>query len=403
MTYEAYVNIGDRPKKVQLGLDERVDPATTALVVIDMQNDFWRADGRSGIDGEDLSLIPPMLSSLKALIAAARKKQIFTIFVRSSYDAVIGRRFATAARQAWRRRRHLSGRHLGIEFVAGTGPDGLPNEAVVTKHSYSPFGGSDIDLLLRSNGIKTVVVAGFGTETSIESFARDAFFQDYLVVVAKDCCASHSRERHETALSSINRYTGPVPVMESAPILKAWETYTGNARGWQAEVKRAKALGTLEARVDPTHTALVLVDVQNDLCSVGGKLDQLGLGMSMISGAMPNITSLLRAARAAGTKIFYLKSEHASATRSVGTPTWHMGGGKAANWADFPAETDGSSPSSAAVESFARGTWGAEIAEAVAPLPGEMVIRSTASAASPTRVSTNCCAPMASRPWCWPV
>ncbi|MGB6935764.1 MAG: cysteine hydrolase, partial [Xanthobacteraceae bacterium] len=183
--YPSYIAIGDRPKQNPVSLEERLDPSSTALVVIDVQNDFCDRAGRNGLDGEDLSQILAILGPLRALIRKARQKHIFTIFVRSSYDAIRGR----ALREQQRTRRGFDGGICregtwGIEFVQGTGPEGLPGEAVVTKHSYGAFGGTEIDLLLRSNGIKSVVLAGVGTETSVESIARVAFFLDYKVLIA---------------------------------------------------------------------------------------------------------------------------------------------------------------------------------------------------------------------------
>jgi nicotinamidase-related amidase len=55
-------------------------------------------------------------------------------------------------------------------------------------------------MLLRSNGIKTVVMGGCTTEGCVESTARDAMFNDYYVVVAEDCVASDDKAQHEASL-----------------------------------------------------------------------------------------------------------------------------------------------------------------------------------------------------------
>jgi nicotinamidase-related amidase len=55
-------------------------------------------------------------------------------------------------------------------------------------------------MLLRSNGIETVVVAGCTTEGCIESTARDAMFNDYYVVIAEDCVASDDRAQHDASM-----------------------------------------------------------------------------------------------------------------------------------------------------------------------------------------------------------
>jgi nicotinamidase-related amidase len=55
-------------------------------------------------------------------------------------------------------------------------------------------------MILRSNGIKTVVVGGCTTEGCVESTARDAMFNDYYVVIASDCVASDDRAQHDASM-----------------------------------------------------------------------------------------------------------------------------------------------------------------------------------------------------------
>jgi nicotinamidase-related amidase len=76
----------------------------------------------------------------------------------------------------------------------------LENELVVRKHRSSGFWGTSLDMLLRSNGIKTVVVGGCTTEGCVESTARDAMFNDFYVVIAEDCVASDDRAQHEASM-----------------------------------------------------------------------------------------------------------------------------------------------------------------------------------------------------------
>jgi len=71
---------------------------------------------------------------------------------------------------------------------------------VVRKYRSSAFFGTNLDLLLRSNGIKTVVIGGCTTEGCVESTARDAMFSDFYVVVATDGVASDDREQHAASL-----------------------------------------------------------------------------------------------------------------------------------------------------------------------------------------------------------
>jgi nicotinamidase-related amidase len=73
-------------------------------------------------------------------------------------------------------------------------------ELVVPKWRSSGFWGTNLDLLLRSNGIESLVVCGCTTEGCVESTARDALFNDYYVVVVSDGVASDDRAQHEASL-----------------------------------------------------------------------------------------------------------------------------------------------------------------------------------------------------------
>jgi nicotinamidase-related amidase len=86
----------------------------------------------------------------------------------------------------------------GHEFVDELRP--RAGEFVVPKWRSSAFWGTNLDLLLRSNGIKTLVVTGCTTEGCVESTARDAMFNDYHVVVVEDCVASDDRAQHDASL-----------------------------------------------------------------------------------------------------------------------------------------------------------------------------------------------------------
>src|ERR1700689_4869035 len=86
----------------------------------------------------------------------------------------------------------------GHEIVDELKPES--GEIVVRKHRSSAFWGTNLELLLRSNGIKTVVIGGCTTEGCVESTARDAMFNDLYVVIAVDCVASDDREQHDASL-----------------------------------------------------------------------------------------------------------------------------------------------------------------------------------------------------------
>ena len=79
-------------------------------------------------------------------------------------------------------------------------------------------------------------------------------------------------------------------------------------------------LRTLVEKVDPQHTAVIVVDVQNDFCAPQGGLAALGVDMSMIDACVPRIQRLVAAAREAGARVIHIRSHHHVASSRA--PIW---------------------------------------------------------------------------------
>ena len=92
-------------------------------------------------------------------------------------------------------------------------------DLVVKKYRSSGFWGTNLDMLLRSNGIQTVLVSGCTTEGCVESTARDAMFNDYYVVIAEDCVASDDRDLHDASLLLMRHR---FDIADSDEILREW-------------------------------------------------------------------------------------------------------------------------------------------------------------------------------------
>jgi len=293
-------------------LPERINPATTALIIVDMQNDFAVPTGVCEQSGDDVSSIAQMTERLKGLLAAAREQQILTIHVRMNND----RPYVAANLAETFVRRGLGygpcrSETEGEKFVDGMQPQLSDHEFLVTKHRFSGFWGTEIDLLLRSNGIKTLVLTGIATEVCVESTARDAFFRDYSVVIAGDCTSSFSQQRQEASHTLFDRSFGVVET--AAAIADVWRQSNETDRGWQRKHKDGALLGTLEQRVSPLHAALVLIGLQQNACTSTPFA-------APDSAQSLNLVRLLEAARKSGSMIIHVGSDYAERSRNLGAP-----------------------------------------------------------------------------------
>jgi nicotinamidase-related amidase len=195
-------------KEVFTTLSELVDSRHTALVVVDMQRDFCIPGGAFDKLGVDISMYPPMIPRLARLIEGARAAGAPVIYIQMT--VLPGRRSESPAQIRFNLRLHLGADGV-VEPLSYT-PDGsvgqevIPELApqdgdwIVKKYRSSAFWGTNLDMLLRSNGIKSIVVSGCTTEGCVESTARDGLFADYYVVIAEDCVASDDRAQHDASL-----------------------------------------------------------------------------------------------------------------------------------------------------------------------------------------------------------
>lgn len=292
-----------------LPLDERIDPATTALVLIDLQNEFCHPDGAFGRLGNDLSMMPPIAEKTHLLLKAAREKNMMIVFVRATYDGEVlsGPLAETYNRREFHDSQCLEG-SWDADWYADLAPQaGSANEIVVTKHRFSAFWGTDIDLYLRSNGIRSLVFTGVVTSGCVESTLRDAFFRDYYVVCASDCVAEASIERHRASLHKIQQAFGAVLTAEE--IAAVWSRRE-RAAGISAEAKEKRVLWDLADRIDPKHTALVLIDLQNDFCHQDGVMGKAGENLASMREAVAGASDLLNWARTAGMQVIHVRAEY---------------------------------------------------------------------------------------------
>jgi nicotinamidase-related amidase len=223
-----------RGAQVRETLDELVEPGSTALVVIDLQNDFCHPDGSFAAAGADISAYPAIVPTVASLVEAARAAGVMIIWVRVT--SVQTELFQSPAQLRFElRMKNTYGRSdqpefdfampgtWGHEFLEGLGyRDG---DAVVDKRRSSGFAGTDLDMLLRSNGIESIVVTGCTTEGCVDSTIRDAVSRDYYVTLVRDGVASDDQSLHEAAMHVLMAYRCDHAM--SAEIAQSWSQAKG--------------------------------------------------------------------------------------------------------------------------------------------------------------------------------
>ena len=205
----------------------KVDPRHSALLVVDVQNDFCAQGGLIASEGRDISDAQAAAERLPMLLAVARSSGVLVVFIRSVYSTENNFYLSDSWLEHAARRRPggytripaCAAGSWGGDFYGAVRPES--NEPVITKHRYSGFYNTDLDTVLRANGIRTLVMTGVATNVCVETTARDGFMRDYYVVLVEDGTASYSKEEHDMAVSNIDRYFGQV--FSIAEMMSAWQ------------------------------------------------------------------------------------------------------------------------------------------------------------------------------------
>jgi ureidoacrylate peracid hydrolase len=214
-----------------VGLERKVHPTHTALIVIDMQNDFIAPDGLVGRSGRDVSAAQQLAERLPDLIATARRAGVLIVFVRNVYSTE--RNFYLSDSWLEQAARKQSGGYTRFPVCGDGSWEGdyygdvrpQPGDPVVTKHRYNAFLNTDLDTILRANAIRTVVMTGVATDVCVGTTAREAFMRDYYAVMLEDGTATFSPEDQVATLRNFDRYFGEVSTI--AEIGAIWRGRNG--------------------------------------------------------------------------------------------------------------------------------------------------------------------------------
>jgi ureidoacrylate peracid hydrolase len=191
-------------------LFDRLDPAHTALIVIDMQSAFC-APGAPAEVPAARGIIEP----INRLTAELRVLGVPVIWVlhanerigdKSDWELFFNTIVADDVREKTLESLTAAKQSVWEALVTA------PGDRTVLKNRYSAFipGSSALERVLRGMGIDTVLVAGTKTNVCCESTARDAMMLDFKVVLVEDCCAALSDDEHRSALENVIQQFGDV-------------------------------------------------------------------------------------------------------------------------------------------------------------------------------------------------
>ncbi|MDF2119465.1 cysteine hydrolase [Roseiarcaceae bacterium H3SJ34-1] len=168
-----------------------LDPATTALIVIDMQNDFCHADGYYARAGRDISQLAAATAPVARLLERARAAGLSVVFTRLVHDEARG---AMEERHTIRPLRWTAqGKRLtpgtwGADVVDALRP--TAGELIIDKHGYSAFDDTTLEQDLHRRGVKTVLLAGVVTYACVLATGFAAFDRGFDVLLVKDAAGS---------------------------------------------------------------------------------------------------------------------------------------------------------------------------------------------------------------------
>ena len=193
-------------------LRDRINPAHTAILLIDMQKDLVYDGFLCDQAGRDLTATRSVIPTMKRLLEAARSSG--TLVCHVGFWTLPEHGSDSGPWLAQRRRSTYSSDVLciadteGAEFIDELAP--APDELIIHKHRYSAFKGTDLDMTLRARGIKTVITTGVSTNVCVESTLRDAFETGYYVCIPSDATASWDMSLHAATLQTVTHRFGLV-------------------------------------------------------------------------------------------------------------------------------------------------------------------------------------------------
>jgi ureidoacrylate peracid hydrolase len=215
------ITIEAKPEPITL------DTAQTAVIVVDMQNDFCSKGGMFDRAGIDISVVEKAVGPTRRVLLAARDAAIKIVYLKMGFRPDLS---DLGENDSPNRVRHL---HFGVgqQSFAPDGRQGRflirdtwntdvieelrpqAEDLVLYKHRFSGFYQTELDDVLRRLGMRNLIFTGCTTSVCVDSTIRDAMFRDYRCVLLADCTGEPigvelARSNHEASILTIQMLFG---------------------------------------------------------------------------------------------------------------------------------------------------------------------------------------------------
>ena len=199
--------------------DVKLDPKKTALLIVDMQNEFVLRDFGEALGFKEKGEWDRWIPFHDRLddIVIPNTKRLIDLFRKNKLEVTYGRiaclkqdgsdRSPVQKTPGWNEMLLPVGTYAA-EMIEELKP--LPNEIVVNKTTDSVISGTNYAQLIRNMGIETVIVTGIVTDQCVSSTVRSLADEGFKVIVVEDCCAAADQEHHDAELTIINVIYGHV-------------------------------------------------------------------------------------------------------------------------------------------------------------------------------------------------